>query len=60
MVLNRDERYVPIVEEPIYGQRTGDREQDLKGLTLRMARVIEEYIRRYPDQWYMFYPFWKQ
>jgi KDO2-lipid IV(A) lauroyltransferase len=60
VVLNHDERYVPIVEEPIYGQRTGDREKDLKGITLRMARVIEEYIRRYPDQWYMFYPFWKQ
>jgi lauroyl/myristoyl acyltransferase len=60
VVLNRDGRYVPIVEEPICVEHTGNRENDIRTLTLRMARVIEEYIRRYPDQWYMFYPFWKQ
>jgi Kdo2-lipid IVA lauroyltransferase/acyltransferase len=60
VVLNHDDRYVPIVEEPIYIERTGDRQSDIRALTVRMARVIEEYIRRYPDQWYMFYPFWKQ
>ncbi len=60
VVLKEDDRYVPIVEEPIYVERTGNRENDIRALTLRMARVIEKYIRRYPDQWYMFYPFWKQ
>ncbi len=60
VVLNRDDRYVPIVEEPIHVEHTGDREHDVRELALRMARVVEDYIRRYPDQWYMFYPFWKQ
>jgi lauroyl/myristoyl acyltransferase len=60
VVLNRDDRYVPIVEDPIYAEHTGSRENDVRALALKMARVVEEYIRRYPDQWYMFYPFWKQ
>jgi lauroyl/myristoyl acyltransferase len=60
VVLNRDEKYVPIVDDPIYVERTGSRENDIRTLALRMARVIEKYIRRYPDQWYMFYPFWKE
>jgi len=60
IILNRDDRYVPIVEAPIYAEHTGNRDDDIGTLALRMARVIEEYIRRYPDQWYMFYPFWKQ
>lgn len=59
VVLNHDGRYVPIVEEPIYAQHTGNREHDVRQLTTRIARVIEKYIRSYPDQWYMFYPFWK-
>jgi len=59
MVLAEDNRYQPIVCEPIFPVRTGDRGRDVLILAQKMARVMEEYIRRYPDQWYMFYPFWK-
>jgi lauroyl/myristoyl acyltransferase len=27
--------------------------------TQRIATVVEEYVRRYPDQWCMFRPFWE-
>ncbi len=60
VVLNSDNRYVPIVEDPISIIRTGDREHDIEALAFRVGRVIEKYIRKYPDQWYMFYPFWKE
>ena len=60
VVLNHNDRYLPIVEEPIYVEKTGDRQRDVTGLALRMARVVEKYIRQFPDQWYMFYPFWKE
>jgi KDO2-lipid IV(A) lauroyltransferase len=60
VVLNEHNRYVPIVEEPIDVRRTGNREDDIRSLALRMAQVVEKYVRRYPDQWYMFYPFWKR
>lgn len=59
MILAEDNRYTPIVSEPIFPHRTGDRGRDILVLAQKAAHVIEEYIRRYPDQWYMFYPFWK-
>jgi KDO2-lipid IV(A) lauroyltransferase len=59
VVLNKDDRYIPIVEDPISITRTDDRERDVKTLACRVGVVIETYIRMYPDQWYMFYPFWK-
>lgn len=60
VVLTEDNRYMPFVSEPIFPRRTGNRNRDVLVLAQKMASVIEEYIRRYPDQWYMFYPFWKK
>jgi len=59
IILDDDDRYRPIVSEPIFPVRTGDRGRDVQELAQRTALVIEDFIRRYPDQWYMFYPFWK-
>jgi len=59
MVLAEDDRYIPIVSEPIFPHRTGNRSRDVLALAQKVAYVMEKYIRRYPDQWYMFYPFWK-
>jgi lauroyl/myristoyl acyltransferase len=59
VVINERDRYVPIVEGPIIVERTGDRARDIADAAGRVVRVIEAYIRRYPDQWYMFYPYWK-
>ncbi len=33
-------------------------EKDLQELTKRYTIIIEEYIKKYPDQWYMFRKFW--
>ena len=59
IVLADDGRYTPIVSEPIFPVRTGSRDRDVLGLAQKVARVMEEFIRRYPDQWYMFYPYWE-
>jgi len=48
-----------VVEEPIYPARTGAKEQDIKMLTEKMAKVIECYVRKYPKQWFVFREFWK-
>lgn len=53
-------KYLPIIERPIYPEKTGDMRYDVENLVEKVARIMEEYIRRYPDQWYMFYPFWKE
>jgi KDO2-lipid IV(A) lauroyltransferase len=56
----KDDRYFDYYfEEPIYPQRTGDEEHDVRVLTEKIIAVIERYVRQYPRQWYMFRPFWK-
>jgi KDO2-lipid IV(A) lauroyltransferase len=59
VVINEHDRYVPVVEGPIIVEKTGDRARDIADAAGRVVRVIEQYIQRYPDQWYMFYPYWK-
>jgi phosphatidylinositol dimannoside acyltransferase len=39
-------------------QPTGDDALDVRELTQRIMSVHESYIRRYPDQWYMFREMW--
>ncbi|MFQ5778204.1 MAG: lysophospholipid acyltransferase family protein [Terriglobia bacterium] len=38
--------------------RTGDAEHDVVENTARFNRVLEDYIRRYPDQWLWFHRRW--
>ena len=60
VVLNGEGKYQPIVCEPIFPTRSGNRRLDVERNVQKVAGVIEEFIREYPDQWYMFYPFWKE
>ncbi|MFQ6058891.1 MAG: lysophospholipid acyltransferase family protein [Anaerolineae bacterium] len=39
---------------------SGDTARDVQALTQKMVNVFEGFIRRYPDQWYMFRPMWPQ
>ncbi len=56
----KDDRYLKyIFEKPIYPKTSGNEEQDIKDITLGYSRVIEEYIRKYPQQWFIFHEFWK-
>jgi lauroyl/myristoyl acyltransferase len=43
---------------PIEIQPTGDEERDIRTLTQAIACECEEFIRQYPDQWYIFRPLW--
>ena len=45
-------------EKPISYEVTGDIESDEKRVTDLCVEVIEDYIKRYPSQWYMFRRFW--
>jgi lauroyl/myristoyl acyltransferase len=53
-----DGRYRAIVEEPLPIQTSGDRDAALLENLRRYAAILERYVRKYPDQWYCFYPFW--
>ena len=39
--------------------RTGDQERDVVENTARFTKVIESYIRRYPDQWLWIHRRWR-
>jgi len=46
-------------EAPVELVRTGDTEKDVQENTQRFAKVIEEIVRRHPDQWVWIHARWK-
>ncbi len=58
MLRNKDDTFTLTMERPIEFTPSGSREKDLLVLVGRCKKVIEEYIRKYPDQWYMYRRFW--
>lgn len=57
-----DERtlsYRCAIEEPVEVPRTADRRRDVAEGTTALGRVLERWVRAYPEQWYDFYDFWK-
>lgn len=51
-------RYRAVIEPPIEVARTADRSADVRAGTEAVVRVLERYVRAYPEQWYNFYPYW--
>jgi len=52
-------RFTLIVDEPLEIERTGDEDEDVRRLTQQYTRVVEDYVRRYPDQWLWIHRRWK-
>ncbi len=52
--------YHSIAEEEMQIDDTGDDTKDLRTNMERMVKVIERYVRKYPEQWYNFYYFWEK
>ncbi len=48
-----------VIEKEIETLRTGDKMADVVTNTQRFTRVIEDMIRRYPDQWFWVHRRWK-
>ncbi|MBI4846125.1 MAG: lysophospholipid acyltransferase family protein [Candidatus Omnitrophica bacterium] len=56
----KDARYFRYVfNKPIFPKRTSDEAADIKILTEEYIHVIEQYVKQYPLQWFMFREFWK-
>lgn len=59
MVRNPDDSFTLRMEKPIFvSPQENPSENDLKGLIDRYKIILEEYIKKYPDQWYVFRKFW--
>ena len=56
----KDERYFRyIFTEPIYPEHSADEKKDIQHLTSKYIKVIEKFVKLYPQQWFIFHEFWK-
>ncbi len=59
IVYAADYRFEIHLGEPIAVDRTVDRGGDVRRALARWVPVLEDAVRRWPDQWYTFYDFWR-
>jgi len=58
MTRNPDDTFTLKFEKPIVVSDTGNRNENIRNTIVTYKAIIEDYIRKYPDQWYMFRRFW--
>ncbi|MBM3252148.1 MAG: lysophospholipid acyltransferase family protein [Candidatus Omnitrophica bacterium] len=58
MLRNEDDTFTLKIEKPLEFSPSGNKERDLRELITIYKIIFEDYIRKYPDQWYMFRRFW--
>jgi KDO2-lipid IV(A) lauroyltransferase len=56
---NHGGRFRLNIGAPLSIERTGDEDEDVRRLTQEYTRVVEDYVRRYPDQWLWIHRRWK-
>ena len=59
IVRQADNSHRAIIEAPLTLQQSGEKEADLLANTQQFTKVIESYIRRYPEQWIWMHERWK-
>lgn len=59
MVRREDGKYTLVIGEAIELVDTGEREADVLINTQNFTRIVEEMIRKYPDQWFWVHQRWK-
>jgi Kdo2-lipid IVA lauroyltransferase/acyltransferase len=62
VVMGSNRKYRGIIEPPIYFNSPSreDRETIIREGMERLIKKFEEYIEKYPDQWYNFYSYWNE
>ena len=56
---NEDGTHTLIVQPAIYVKKTKDKREDIKQTTQQLAALIEEHIRKYPEEWFWLHDRWK-
>ncbi len=56
---NSDGMHTLEVFPPLKVERTTDKHADIKQMTQRLASLIEEHVRKYPDEWFWLHDRWK-
>lgn len=53
------QRFVLHIDAPLHIERTGNEEEDIRRLTALLTKVVEDYVRRYPEQWLWIHKRWR-
>ena len=62
VVMEKSRKYRGIIEPPIHFDASSreNREAVIQRGMVKLIKKFEEYIEKYPDQWYNFYSYWKE
>jgi len=58
MLRRPDDTFDLIFTKPIEYNPSGDKDRDLREIVTKYKSVFEEYMRLYPEQWFIFKRFW--
>ncbi|MBN1526783.1 MAG: lysophospholipid acyltransferase family protein, partial [Candidatus Omnitrophica bacterium] len=58
MIREPDDTFTLFFDTPIVPDPAEPEAKAVEHITKECVAVIEKYVRRYPDQWYIFKPFW--
>jgi KDO2-lipid IV(A) lauroyltransferase len=58
-MIRKNNKFEFIIEEPIFVEKKGDRDEIVKHYTQKLSQLLESYIRKYPDQWVWMHRRWK-
>ena len=56
---NSDGTHTLEISPPLMVERTTDKHADIKRMTQQLATLLEEHIRKYPDEWFWLHDRWK-
>ena len=56
---NSDGTHTLEVFPPLHVERSTDKHADLRQMTQQLASLIEEHVRKYPDEWFWLHDRWK-
>ncbi|MGE4357433.1 MAG: lysophospholipid acyltransferase family protein [Candidatus Omnitrophota bacterium] len=59
-IREKDDTFTLYLEKPIQFIPSGSYEEDIVKLTQCIMDVVEKYVKKYPEQWFMFREFWEQ
>jgi len=54
-----NEGYTIVIDSPVELELTGDKEKDILVNTQKFTKIIEDYVRRYPTQYFWIYRRWR-
>ena len=56
---NSDGTHTLEISPPLQVERTSDKHADIKKMTQTLAALIEEHVRKYPEEWFWLHDRWK-